>query len=173
MSELQELRRLVITTRDARVLESPGLEDERVTNDGFLWKRTVLDSCFILLVQIMRRQKPTLDVSQAQSIPLYFPLVDLRENHFWSCPNQLGRLARDLLLSTSPELGLQTYTTTTSDFLFKIWILGTKLRKALCQQSCLCSPAFYYYYYYYFYFVFERKGTGFCLSLLSAGITCL
>lgn len=83
MSELQERRRLVITTRVARVLESPGLEDERVTNDGFLWKRTVLDSCFILLVQIMRRQKPTLDVSQAQSIPLYFPLVDLRENHFF------------------------------------------------------------------------------------------
>lgn len=129
------------------------------------------------LFRCMRRQKPTLDVSQAQATPLFFfSLVDLRDNHFfWSCPNQLGRLARDLLLSTSPVLGLQTYTTTTSDFLFKVWILGTKLRKALYQQSCLCSPAFFL----IFIFVFERKklyhfaGTGFFLSLLSAGITCL
>lgn len=98
------------------------------------------------LFRCLRRQKPTLDVSQAQATPLFFPLVDLRDNHFsWSCPNQLGRLARDLLLSTSPVLGLQTYTATTSDFLFKIWILGTKLRKALYQQSCLCSPALYFF----------------------------
>lgn len=111
-------------------------------------------------------------------LPLFFfPLVDLRDNHFfWSCPNQLGQLARDLLLSTSPVLGLQTYTTTTSDFLFKVWILGTKLRKALLQQNCLCSPALFFF---NFYFVFERKKlyhfaeTGFFLSLLSAGIACL
>lgn len=141
MSELQELRRLVITTRDARVLKMRELPMTAFFGRGQSWILVLF-----CLFRCMRRQKPTLDVSQAQSIPLYFPLVDLRENHFfWSCPNQLGRLARDRLLSTSPELGLQTYTTTTSDFLFKIWILGTKLRKALCQQSCLCSPALFFF----------------------------
>lgn len=136
-----------------------------------------MDFCFILLVQMYEEAEANLGCFSGTGNPSFFsPLVDLRDNHFfWSCPNQLGRLARDLLLSTSPVLGLQTYTTTTSDFLFKVWILGTKLRKALYQQSCLCSPAFFL----IFIFVFERKklyhfaGTGFFLSLLNAGITCL
>ena len=73
MSELQELRRLVITTRDARVLESPGLEDERVTNDGFLWKRTVLDSCFILLVQMYEEAEANLGCFSGTVYPPLFP----------------------------------------------------------------------------------------------------
>lgn len=154
MSELKELSRLVITTRDARMLENKliGCREPWTWRwESYEWRLYLEEDSFGFWFYFAcsdvwgGRSQPWMFLRHR--LPLFFfPLVDLRDNHFfWSCPNQLGRLARALLLSTSPVLGLQTYTTTTSDFLFKIWILGTKLRKALYQQSCLCSPALFFF----------------------------
>lgn len=94
-------------------VERPGLERRR--NEGFLWRRRVLDFCFILFVQVCVEgggQKSTLDDSQAQSTFFFFWI----ETIIFHGAAQIGQAGwQETCLSPH----LQHCTTTASNFFLK------------------------------------------------------